>query len=354
MGVGKRVLILSCFLLLLLTASGKAAELPEEFSAAIPEESREAAQQDFSGGIQVLLEKAAGQIREVVRAASGGITRLMLVVLLCAVGEIVIQETGARRLYLNLAAVAGIVTVTAGDLQHLMGLGTDTIRQLDDFSKALLPTMAAASAASGSVGAAAARQAATVLFCDILITLIHRLLLPLLQLYVGALAAAAILDDDRLTAAANAIQSIASWSLKGLLTVFTFYLSVSGIAAGAADAAAVKAAKAAISGTIPVAGGIISGAAETVLASAAAVKGTIGIAGILVIFSICLTPFLRLGIQYLLYKAASFAAATVAESGIVKLISGLSSAFGLILGMTGSCAVLLLISLLSSLLAVSV
>ena len=38
--------------------------------------------------------------------------------------------------------------------------------------------------------------------------------------------------------------------------------------------------------------------------------------------------------------------------GLCKLIDGLGGAFGLVLGMTGSCALLLLISVLSSVAAV--
>ena len=46
------------------------------------------------------------------------------------------------------------------------------------------------------------------------------------------------------------------------------YLTASGAIAGSADAAAVKAAKMTISRAIPVVGGILSDAAETVLAGA--------------------------------------------------------------------------------------
>ena len=83
-------------------------------------------------------------------------------------------------------------------------------------------------------------------------------------------------------------------------------------------------------------------------------KNSIGVFGLLVILATCLTPFLHLAVQYLLYKLAAFAASTVSSPPLVKLIDGLAGAFGLVLGMVGSCALVLLISILSSLLAVRI
>ena len=48
----------------------------------------------------------------------------------------------------------------------------------------------------------------------------------------------------------------------------------------------------------------------------------------------------------------AFAAGTAAPPELGKLIGGLGSAFGLVLGMVGACAMLLTVSVLSSLLAV--
>ena len=72
--------------------------------------------------------------------------------------------------------------------------------------------------------------------------------------------------------------------------------------AGSADAVAIKAAKFAVSGMVPVVGGILSDAAETVLAGAAAVRSTAGVLGLLAILAITAAPFLKLGFQYLLLK----------------------------------------------------
>ena len=104
----------------------------------------------------------------------------------------------------------------------------------------------------------------------------------------------------------------------------------------------------AISGVVPVVGGIISEAAETVLAGAGVLKNTIGLAGTLAILAACAYPFLQLGVQYLLYKLTAFLSCTMGPPELCRLIGGLGGAFGLVLGMTGACALLLLVAVLSS------
>ena len=105
--------------------------------------------------------------------------------------------------------------------------------------------------------------------------------------------------------------------------------------------------KAAISGVVPVVGGIIAEASETVLAGAGMLRSVIGVGGMLAILAACAYPFLQLGVQYLTYKLTAFLAAMVGPPGLCRLIDGLGGAFGLVLGMTGACALLLLISLLA-------
>ena len=60
---------------------------------------------------------------------------------------------------------------------------------------------------------------------------------------------------------------------------------------------------------------------------------------------------MELGAQYLLYKAVAVLASVAGMPELRRLIDGLGGAFGLVLGMTGSAALLLFVSLLSFLTA---
>ena len=347
----------------LLTVTVHAAQLPEELEDALPKdaarllEGRDYAAEDaLSGGIAALLSQAAGQVKSVLRQRLRGAAAVLLTALLCGVVSGIRRGSGAKG-GPDVTLMAGglsVTLLTAGSLDTLAGLGVQTIDQMAVFSKALLPTLAAVTAAAGAAATASVHQVTTVFFVDILLQLIHQLLLPMVYLYMGVLGAGAMLSDGRLSGIAGALKKTVTWVLSTALLLFTLYLSVVRVISGTADSAAIKLTKTAISGTVPVVGGILSDAAETILAGAGMLKGTVGVFGMLAVLAICIQPFLQLGIQYLLYKLAAFLAATAAPEGLCKLIDGLGGTFGLLLGMTGACAMLLLVSVLSSVAAVTV
>lgn len=347
-------------LLLALTVDARAAELPEDLTDALPEAAEDVLEigdlsgpGGFSQGLAGIAERLVGEVKAVLRQRLRGAASILLVAVACGAVDGFAQGTGKGTAFLPMAGALAVTLLTAGSLEDLIGLGAETIGELNVFSKALLPTLAAATAASGAVTTATFQQVTTVFLADLLMELIDGLLIHLVYLYIGALAAGACLPENRLGAIAEALKKIVTWMLTSSLLLFTVYLSTVRVIAGAADGASVKVAKAAISGAVPVVGGIIAEAAETVLAGAGMLKNTIGVFGMLAILAACAYPFLQLGVQYLLYKLSAFLAAAVGAPELCKLIDGLGGAFGLVLGMTGSCALLLLVSVLSSVAAVT-
>ncbi|MCI8971109.1 MAG: stage III sporulation protein AE, partial [Oscillibacter sp.] len=305
-------------LLLALTVDARAAELPEDLTDALPEAAEDVLEigdlsgpGGFSQGLAGIAERLVGEVKAVLRQRLRGAASILLVAVACGAVDGFAQGTGKGTAFLPMAGALAVTLLTAGSLEDLIGLGAETIGELNVFSKALLPTLAAATAASGAVTTATFQQVTTVFLADLLMELIDGLLIPLVYLYIGALAAGACLPENRLGAIAEALKKIVTWMLTSSLLLFTVYLSTVRVIAGAADGASVKVAKAAISGAVPVVGGIIAEAAETVLAGAGMLKNTIGVFGMLAILAACAYPFLQLGVQYLLYKLSAFLAAAV-------------------------------------------
>ena len=309
---------------------------------------------DLNAGLAGLLDTGTGALRGVVQKALRSGLLLLSIVLLTALAEGA-SPAGSGKTFqaAPLAAALAITAVAVADANSLIGLGREAIGKIEVFSKVLLPTVAAATAASGAPAGAAARQAAALLFSDVLITLINRFFLPLTYTYIAACTAHAATGNEGLKRVASTLKWTVTTLLTALLLSFVAYLTVSGVIAGAADAVTLKAAKFTVSSVVPVVGSILSDAAETVLAGASMLKNTVGVFGMLVILGMCVLPFLQLGIHYLIYKVTSALAATVADSRAVGLIDGIGGAFGLVLGMTGACALLMLVSLVSAIKVVS-
>lgn len=348
--------------LLALMGQARAAELPRDLQDAMPRAAEELLEDTefstgtgFVDGVSHILESLTEKLEEVLSQSLRGAAAVLAVVVLCGAVEGLWRGNAGEKgmMALPMAGALTITLLTVGSLDSLMGLGRQTIEELSVFAHVLLPALAAATAVAGGVTRAAVQQVTAVFLANLLIGIINSVLLPMVYLYTGVLTAGAALSEGRLTALAAAVKKIITWVLTTSLLGFTLYLTVSGIITGSVDAASVKVAKAAISGVVPVVGGIIADAAEAVLAGTGILRGTIGIFGTLAILAACAYPFLRLGVQYLLYKLTAFLAAVLGVPGLRGLIDGLGGAFGLVLGMTASCAVLLLVSVLSFVAAVA-
>lgn len=303
---------------------------------------------DVNAVLKTLLENGKHSVQGSLKHAAKSCLLLLTIVLLFGLATGLSESAGGISSAIPLAAALAVTAVAVTDMSALVGMGRQSMEQMQIFSKVLLPSMAAATAASGAPGAAAAKQLATVLFSDFLITLINQVLLPLTFAFIAAAVAYAAVGNEGLKKLGGCIKWMINTVLGVFLLTFIGYLNISGAISGSADAVTVKAAKFTVSNMVPVVGGILSDAAETVLAGASLLKSAIGVFGMLVVVAICLLPFLHLGAHYLAYKFTSALAETVADSRTAGLIDAIGTAFGMVLAMTASCAVLLIISMVSA------
>lgn len=358
---GKLLLALLPLLLALLCLPARASSIGEariiqEEDFGLDELERAAAEQGgtaeygaaLDDGLEALVDTGTRELGGILRRAVRSGVLILMILLFCGLAETVqegVGGTAARSV--SLAGTLVVTAVAVADVNALLGMGTGAIAKMTSFANVLLPAAAAVTAATGAITGAAARQLAAALFSDLLVNLINGLLVPLLYGYIAASVAQAAVGEDRLKRLADLLKWTVTTVLTAVTMAFVGYLTASGVVAGTADAATVKAAKLAISGAIPVVGGILSDAAETVLASAGVLKGTVGVFGMLTILGICLIPLLQLSVHYLAYKLTAALAAALGDGPVCALVDRLGSAFGLVLGMTGACCLLLLIALVS-------
>ena len=295
----------------------------------------------FAQGLRTLLQRALELLRPELREAAKISLSVVAAVLMATVVQMVSQE---RKSLVELTTVGAVAAMLLERTNSLIRLGMDTVQELSQYGKLLLPVMTAALGAQGGVGTGAALYGGTAVFDAILSSLIARLLAPMLYLFLALATASGALGEEHLRKMRDAVKGLVSWSLKTLLTVFTTYMSITGVVSGTTDAAALKATKLTISSVVPVVGGILSDASEAVLISVGLLKNSAGIYGILAALAVFLTPFLRIGTQYLMLKLTAAVCGMFGGRAAVELIGDFSTAMGLLLAMTGSVCLMLLIS----------
>jgi len=297
--------------------------------------------ESFGEGLWQITKAALGLIHPDIREAAKLCLSAFGMLLLCGLIQ------GFSGISLKAGDAVGAValgTLLLSSTQSMIQLGTQTVTEVSEYGKLLLPVMTTAMAAQGGVTASAALYVGTAFFLNVLCSLISGILIPLVYLFLALAIAHGALGDELLKKGRDFLKWLGTWCLKTILYVFTGYMGITGVVTGTTDAAALKTAKLTISGVVPVVGGILSDASEALLVGAGVVKNTAGVYGILAVASVCIGPFLKIGVHYIMLKFTALLSGVVGTKGMCGLMEDFSGAMGMVLAMTGSVCVLMLIS----------
>jgi stage III sporulation protein AE len=313
-----------------------APEAPESVEDLMPVE-----KESFGQGLWKVIKSGMEAVQPELVKAAGMCLGLFAVLMLIGIVQ---KLPGSHSGVLEFVAALAIGGILLTQTHSMIRMAADAVEELSGYGKLLIPVMTAAMSAQGWTTTAATLYAGTIAFNTFLTVLISKLLIPAVYLYLALSIASAATDEEGVKRIRDFLKWISTWALKIILYVFTGYMGITGAVSGTADAAAVKAAKLSISGMVPVVGGILSDASEAVIVGAGVVKSGIGIYGVITFCVILVTPFLTIGIQYLMLKLTGALCAGFQLKRPAELIKNFSSAMGLLLGMTGTVSVLLMIS----------
>ena len=334
------LLILLVIVLLALPVSAselEAPSVPDSGMAFMPKEP-----ESFSEGVWEILAEASAHIKPAFSEAAGVCSTLIISVILCSVIK---SAPGSPSKVVELVNTVYIACLLLNPSNILIHLGTTTISELSNYGKLLFPVLTAALAANGGVTKSAALYTGAVALDSVLCAVISSIIVPLVYVFLVLSIVSGVVGEKRLDKMKGYIKTLITWALKKILYIFTAFLGITGVVSGSTDAAAVKATKVAISGVVPVVGGMLSDASETVLVGAGVIKNTIGVYGLLAVLSVWIGPFIKIGVQYLLLAATSAVCDIFSKDRSCKIIEDFASAMGLLLGMTGTVCVFLLISI---------
>lgn len=336
----RKILVCICIMLALATPVSAmdytAPEAPEDAEELLPVESG-----SFGKDLWTVVTRAVKAIEPSLAEAAQSCVGLFAVAMLISVLKNIPGKTASVAEFVGVLAVAALLIQRT---DSLISLAAQTITELSDYGKLLIPVMAAALASEGGVTSATAMYAGTTIFDSVLISGISRLLVPMVYIFLALSIAASASGESMLSKLRDCVKWLATWSMKTVVYIFTGYMSITGVVSGATDAATVKATKLTMSGMIPVVGSILSDASEAVLVSAGVMKSAVGVYGLLALIAIWISPFLTIGLQYLLLKLTAGLCELFEVKAVNSLIKSFSTAMGLLLGMTGAVCILLLIS----------
>ena len=257
-------------------------------------------------------------------------------------------DDGKIRIYINAVGVCTLAFMLVGRMDSIISEITATLNLLRDYSKAAIPAVFAAAAASGAAVSAGAKYSAVCMALDVLMNTSHKLIVPLVNAYTAVSLSTAIFDNPILSAVKRAVRWCAVTVMTGLTLAFSAFIGITGIVTGSVDAVAVKTARTVISGTLPVVGGIVSDAASAVLSSASVIRNTAGAVGMIAVCAVCVGPFAALLVKSLIMKAGSAVCEAVPGLSLSAFLSDVGAAVNMLMGLLGCTTVMLFVSFSSA------
>ena len=302
---------------------------------------------DGAGALSRLWQTLLDKLRQELRESAAPAAAIAAIAILSSLAAAICPDGRMTTLIHTTAAAATALTLTAG-IDSLTAKSLGVLEQLSDYSRAALPAVFTAAAATGAAVTSSARYAAVCFALDVLMHVTKKITLPLIYAFLAIAISGGVFPHPLMKGAAKLTKRLATTVMTALTTAFTAYIGLTGLVTASADAAAVKAAKTVISGVLPVVGGILSDAASTVLSAATLIKNSAGVFALVAVCAFCAGPFAALSVRILLFRAAASAAEMVPGERLSGLLNDLASALSMLLGLVGSFAAMLFFSFLAA------
>ena len=245
-------------------------------------------------------------------------------------------------IYASAAASAAVIAVP---VSSVINTSVNALRGIGVFMLSFIPVFAVIVAASGATVTAASMSALLLAAAETVSYISNFIVLPLMGGYLTLSLSSAVSPLIKKSGIAETVKKLAFWIMAFISAVFVGILGIQTAVNSSADTLVSKTAKFIIGSSIPVAGGILSEAMNTVTASMGLLKSSIGIYGALA----CAVTLLPLVIELLIWRAVLLISSSVSEifslGGIAGLLRAIDSMLSVLIGIILLVGAMFVISL---------
>ena len=241
--------------------------------------------------------------------------------------------------------LASLATLVSGGLAQAVMLGKEAIDSMTFFMQYDAVAVCYLSVSSGTATSATAMHGILTMAVGGMATLMQSMVLPL----ICASAALGIIHHASGSVQFIGLSKLCSGSAKWLMGIFSAIfmalVTLTGLGVSAFDGVGGKAAKFAVGSMVPVVGGTLSEAMETVAGSALLMKNAVGTAGMLILLCMVLSPLIRMGVLVLLYRIAAAFTEAMGDKRCADILSVAATTLTLLFAAVALMSLFLMISL---------
>lgn len=233
-----------------------------------------------------------------------------------------------------------IITLAIKGFAIAISIGENTISGMLTFMQALFPILISFVMSTGSITTGALFQPVIYSSISIVSTFMKNFVMPLI-FFTAILSIVNNLSSKiHINKLASLLKQLTLLSIGFILTAFSGLMTIKGIMTSTADGLTLRTAKFATERFVPVVGGFISDAFDTVIGCSVLIKNAVGIMGIIILLFIVAMPLIKIFSLILIYKISAAVIEPITDSKLVNCLTEISGSMALVFSVVSSVAIM--------------
>ena len=238
-----------------------------------------------------------------------------------------------------------VVILVITTFSNTIDLCKDTIVQISDLMKLLVPLIISLIVATGNVATVAILQPVIITMIALITSLLSNFILPVIFISTIINVISNISEHVNIDKISNMLKKSALWITEIILIIFVGILSLEGSLSATVDGITAKTAKTVVSTTIPVVGKILGDTVDSVIGGFAITKNAIGFIGVLAIVGITIIPLIKTLIMMIIFNLSAALIEPIADKRIVKCMSGIGDSVKILFAVLATVIFLFIIAI---------
>ncbi|MDR5658196.1 stage III sporulation protein AE [Serpentinicella sp. ANB-PHB4] len=238
-----------------------------------------------------------------------------------------------------------IGSLTIRSFYIAVNLASETIDTMVTFMQVLLPILLAMLLAVGGIASSAFLHPFLLGAIGFIGTIIKNVVLPLILFSAVLSIVNNFSTKIQVSKLATFLKQIAAVILGFIFTIFVGVISVQGLTSSTVDGVTIRTAKFAVDKFIPIVGGFLADAMDTVIGCSLILKNALGAIGFITIFLICLLPIIKIIALIVIYKLCAAVIEPLSQNNLVKCLNEMSGSLVLLFATITSVAIIFFITI---------
>jgi stage III sporulation protein AE len=223
-----------------------------------------------------------------------------------------------------------LITIAMQSFGVAVGIGRRTVDSLVEFILAIIPLLLALLASLGSLASAAIFRPLIIVAVNFFAALTRDLVFPLIFLTTILAIANHISPRVTVSKLSDLLRNVSVWTMGLSLTIFTGLMAIHGVASSVGDAVTIRTAKFMAGAFLPVVGGMLADAVETVASATLILKNSVHVVGVIVLFYLVIFPLLKILALVFIYKLAAAIIQPLGETSLCDSLNTMGNCLSLV------------------------